>query len=315
MVSHSNVLLTGATGFLGSALLGHLSKPILVGRAEPKDLNGQFFSREMATDTDFSGCVENVDVIIHCAARAHIMNDYTEDPLAEYREVNVAGTLKLARQAAAAGVKRFIFISSIKVNGESTTGRLPFTELDALAPLDPYGISKMEAEIGLQKIASETKMDVVIIRPPLVYGAGVKANFLNLLKLASKGLMLPFGSVHNRRSMIYLENLVDFILRCIDHPAAANQIFLISDGEDVSLMYLLKSMGTSFKNRLYLLSVPVILFKVAGVLLGKRNLVDRLVGDLQVDSGKAMALLNWKPPYTLDEGISITVNVFLKGGK
>lgn len=243
------------------------------------------------------------------------MRDEVADPLAEYRRVNVDGTMNLARQALAAGVKRFIYISSIKVNGESTSGGFPFSELNDPLPEDQYGLSKHEAEQQLRQLALNTGMEFVIIRPPLVYGPGVKANFLTLLKLAATGLPLPFGLVNNQRSMIYVENLVDFIIHCAHHPAAANQTFLISDGEDVSLRSLISHIRLAMKRPLRLFPVPVFLFKWAGVLTSKLGVVDRLVGDLQVDSSKAMALLSWAPPFTVKQGIAATVADFMNKDK
>jgi UDP-glucose 4-epimerase len=251
-------------------------------------------------------------VVIHAAARAHIMDDIAEVPLEAYREVNVRGSVKLAKQAAQAGVKRFIFISSVKVCGESTTSDIPYNERMIPAPEDAYGLSKYEAEEALKKVASETGMELVIIRPPLVYGPGVKANFLSLLKLSGTPLPIPFGMVNNRRSMVYLANLVDFITHCIDHPKAANETFLISDGEDVSLKILIGLMRNSMNKPALLVPIPVILFKLAGNLLGKRSVIDRLVGDLQVDISKARELLEWTPPYSLEFGISKTVSHFIQ---
>jgi len=304
----SHILLTGASGFLGSAVLERIKdkNPILIGRNNNlKETN--FFFKELTNDELYDDCLNGVEIIIHCAARAHIMNDKYSDPLAEYRKVNVYGTENLARQAAAAGIKRFVFISSVKVSGESTTVKRPYSESMKPVPEDAYGQSKYEAEEVLKQVSADTGMDVVIIRPPLVYGAGVKANFRSLLKLSSLSIPLPFGAVHNKRSMVYVENLVDFIIRCIDHPNAANQTFLISDGEDLSLKslitYIRKAMGRSA----WLLPVPVSMFKLVGKLRGKSGVVDRLVGDLQVDSSKARELLDWTPPYTVEQGIAATV--------
>lgn len=306
------ILLTGSTGFVGSVITAQFKNsdsqlcPVVryikddspQSAIEVGDIDG---------NTDYSRALSGVDVVIHVAARAHIMNDESSDPLAEYRKVNVEGSENLARQAAAAGVKRFVFISSVKVSGESTTAKSPYSELMKSAPEDAYGQSKYEAEEMLKQVSADTGMDVVIIRPPLVYGAGVKANFLSLLKLSSLSLPLPFGAVNNKRSMVYVENLVDFIIRCIDHPNAANQTFLVSDGEDLSLKslitYIRKAMGKSP----LLLPVPVGLFKLAGKLTGKSGVVDRLVGDLQVDSSKARELLDWTPPFTVEQGIAATV--------
>jgi nucleoside-diphosphate-sugar epimerase len=312
----NKILLSGSSGFLGSAVLQRLTDQnlVLIGRnSNLKQSN--FFYKELTSNEVYSDCLADVEVVIHCAARAHIMKEEVADPLAEYRRVNVDGTLNLAQQAADAGVKRFIYISSIKVNGESTSGSVPFTEKNTAKPLDPYGVSKYEAEEGLKKVAAEIGMEFVIIRPPLVYGAGVKANFLNLLKLLNTGLPLPFGALNNKRSMVYVENLVDFIVHCIDHPAAVNQTFLISDNYDLSLSGLLKLIRKNMNKPTRLIPIPVFLFKLAGLIFRKQDVVDRLVGDLQVDSSKAMSLLEWKASYTVEQGIQTTVDSFLENNK
>ena len=313
----NTVLLTGSTGFIGSALLAELKKlpefrvvcavrsavsPASVAVVVVGNIDGA---------TDYSAALNGVDVVVHAAARAHIMRDEVADPLAEYRKVNVEGTLNLAKQAVAAGVKRFVYISSIKVNGESTTGLKAFTEADAAKPEDPYGISKYEAEQGLRLLAEETGLDVVIIRPPLVYGPGVKANFLSFVKLSATGVPLPFGSVDNQRSMVYVGNLVNLIVCCINHPAAANQTFLVSDGEDVSLRNLVTYIRLCLGRSPRLLPVPLWLFKLAGAVTDKQGVVDRLVGDLQVDSSKARTLLEWVPPFTVSQGIEATMADFM----
>ncbi len=315
------ILLTGATGFVGKALLKKLIEAeyytSIVSRklGEPREFVEQMLVESIDERTSWLSKLLGKTIVIHCAARVHMMSDDTKDPLTSFREVNTTGTLNLAKQAAEAGVKRFIYISSIKVNGETTTGSLPFTEKDIPNPLDPYGVSKYEAEEGLKKIATESDMEVVIIRPPLVYGAGVKANFLNLLKLSSTTLPLPFGLVNNKRSMVYVENLVDFIINSIEHPAAANQTFLVSDNHDLSLSSLLKLIRKSMNKPIRLIPVPVFLFKLAGLIFRKQDIVDRLVGDLQIGSNKTMSLLNWKPPYTVDQGIQATVDSFLENNK
>ncbi|RDL44053.1 UDP-glucose 4-epimerase [Marinomonas piezotolerans] len=312
------LLLTGTTGFVGSALLSELKKLSdlrVVGAVRSGVSDDSVVVGDIDGSTDYSSALNDVNVVVHVAARAHIMRDEVADPLTEYRKVNVEGTLNLARQAADAGVKRFIYVSSIKVNGESTSACPAFTVEAIPAPEDPYGLSKYEAEVGLRKLAQQAGMTVVIVRPPLVYGPGVKANFLNLLKLSSTGLPLPFGMLSNQRSMIYVENLVDFIIKCIDHPAVANQTFLVSDGNDVSLRDLVVLMRRSMRRAPRLLPVPVSLFKLVGCLTGKRALVDRLIGDLQVDSSKARTLLNWTPPYTLEQGIELTVDDFVSRNK
>lgn len=321
MVSHSVILLTGSTGFVGSALLVHLKKlpefrvVAAVRSAVSPASDDVVVVGNIDGTTDYSSALSGVNVVVHAAALAHIMRDEAADPLAEFRKVNVEGTLNLAKQAVAAGVKRFIYISSIKVNGESTT-RLPaFTDADTAAPEDSYGVSKHEAEEGLRLLAQEAGIDVVIIRPPLVYGPGVKANFLSLVKLSATKLPLPFGSVNNKRSMVYVGNLVDLIVRCIDHPSAANETFLLSDGDDVSLRSLLTGIRSAMGRSPRLVPVPVGLFKLAGALTGKRGVVDRLVGDLQVDSSKARSLLSWVPPYTVEQGIAATVADFISKDK
>lgn len=312
----TKVLLTGSTGFVGSALLDELKKlpefrvVCAVRSAVSSASDDVVVVGNIDGTTDYSSALNGVDVVVHAAARAHIMRDEVADPLAEYRRVNVEGTLNLAKQAVAVGVKRFVYISSVKVSGESTSGEAIYTESMTAAPEDAYGQSKYEAEEALKKIAEETGMELVIIRPPLVYGPGVKANFLSLLRLSKLSVPLPFGLVNNQRSMVYRENLVDFVIKCIDHPNAANQTFLISDGYDLSLSNLIRTIRKAMNKPAWLLPVPVWLFKLAGKVTGRMAVVDRLVGDLQVDSSKAQRLLGWKPPYTVEEGIKATVADF-----
>ena len=303
------LLLTGVTGFLGSRLATALhSKPdvnltaavrrhIEIPAAhivEVQDLDGC---------TDWSAALINQQVVIHAAARAHIMKDEVVDPLAEYRRVNVDGTLNLARQAASAGVKRFIFISSIKVNGEQTPLGQPFTADDSPSPEDAYGISKWEAEQGLQQLASENGMEVVILRPPLVYGPGVKGNFASMIKLVAKGLPLPLGAIHNQRSLVAVDNLVDLIITCIYHPAAANQVFLAGDGQDLSTTELLRGVARAMGKPARLIPVPSSLLMLGATFLGKKAVAQRLLGSLQVDISKARNLLGWEPPVSVEEGL------------
>lgn len=313
------IILTGAGGFVGGHLLVRLLDDgctvTAAVRSTPTKIDpraGMAVIQGLTPAQDWSGILTSDAVVVHAAARAHVMNDNEYDPLSIYRQVNTGGTLNLARQAAAAGVKRFVFISSIKVNGESTTAAPAFTEGDLVSTEDPYGLSKGEAEDGLRVIAKETSMEVVIIRPPLVYGPGVKANFLSLIKLAETGLPLPFAAVKNKRSMIYVGNLVDFVVTCIEHPAAANQTFLISDGQDLSLRDLLIQLRLAMGGAARLIPVPVFLFSLMGRVLGRKMLVDRLVGDLQVDSSKSVDLLGWAPPFTIEQGLQVTVDAFLK---
>ena len=269
---------------------------------------------DLEANTDWSVALIGVSSVVHAAARVHMMKDQSADPLAEFRRVNVAGTLNLAQQAAAAGVKRFVFISSIKVNGELTQIGQPFTEKDRAAPVDAYGISKFEAEVGLRRIAKETGMEVVIIRPVLVYGPGVKGNFLSMLDWVHKGIPLPFGAIANARSFVSLDNLVDLIITCLHHPAAANQTFLVSDGEDISttqlLQYTASAMGVSSR----LMPVPALMIQVAAKLLGKGEVAQRLCGNLQVDISKARQLLGWAPLISVKEGLRRVVKDYLQSG-
>lgn len=308
-----NILISGVTGFLGSRLAKKVRGNVsVIGRKVIHEFGDNFYFKSIGEHVDYADCLSKQDVVIHCAARAHVMNDDSEDPLASFREVNTAGTLNLARQAAEARVKRFIFISSIKVNGESTGADSKFASNHELNPEDPYGISKAEAEKGLIEIAKETGMEVVIIRPPLVYGPGVKGNFLNLLKLSKLSVPLPFGLINNKRSMVYLDNLVDLIITCIDHPEAANRIFLASDGDDLSLARLVTLLKKDMNKSAWLLPIPSFLFSFLGKLTGKSELVDRLIGNLQVDSSDANKYLDWKAPYSVEQGIKATVNYYLK---
>lgn len=315
----NKVLLTGASGFVGRAVHDRLSEndkfalsvALRIPLSDwPKTTS---ISQVSAIDgaTDWSAILGGCNIVIHAAARVHVMNDTAEDPLAAFRKVNVEGTLRLARHAAKAGVRRFIFISSIKVNGEGTAPGVPYTADDLPAPIDPYGISKMEAEQGLRAIAAETDLEVVIIRPVLVYGAGVKANFLNMMRWLDKGIPLPFGAIDNRRSFVALENLVDLIVTCVDHPSAANETFLVSDGEDLSTAQLLRRMGIALGSTARLLPVPVWMLESGAAVLGKRALSQRLCGSLQVDIDKTRQLLNWVPPVSVDQALAAAARYFL----
>lgn len=317
--SKRHILLTGATGFIGAGIAHRIEKDcnfklkVVVRRnAEFSSNTELIFADNFADNTVIPNALKQVDVLIHSAARAHIMKDTSSDPLTEYRSVNVESTLKLARMAANAGVRRFIFISSIKVNGEATTAGQKFTADDKPAPVDAYGISKMEAEKGLLEIASETNMEVVIIRPVLVYGAGVKANFYNMMRWLNKQIPLPFGAIHNQRSILSLANLVDLITVCIDHPNAANQIFLASDGLDISTSELLREMSKSLNKPCFLIPVPESIIFFLSFLAGKSALATRLCGSLQVDISKTQNLLHWRPPVTTVDALKNTAEHFLK---
>lgn len=306
-----SILITGHTGFVGMALVEALSQQELrlVGRRKLAQQPGMFFQKQLSPTEDYSDCLTGVSVVIHVAARVHVMHDTSADPLASYREVNLHGTLNLAQQAAKAGVKRFIFISTIKVNGESTLPGHAFTSTDQPRATDPYGISKLEAENALRNFCATSGMEFVIIRPPLVYGPGVKANFAAMLRLAKKNLPLPLGAIRNARSMVALDNLVDLIKTCISHPAAANQIFLVSDDRDLSTTGLLRLMGQAYGKHARLLPVPMSWFQLLGKLTGKSDVVSRLCGNLQVDITHTKQMLGWKPPISVEEGIKRCVNV------
>ncbi len=306
------VLVTGGSGFLGRAVLAGLletgQRPLVASLRR----TNSYFSAEINTEqvgelgpaTDWTRCMSGVEVVIHCAARAHVMKDEFDDPLAEYRKVNVLGSLALAREAARAGVRRFVYISSIKVNGERTAFGKPFSASDKPAPEDGYGMSKLEAEEGLVALGRETSMEVVIIRPPLIYGPSVKGNFASMVRWVRKGLPLPLGAVYNQRSLVALDNLVDFIILCADperSPRAANEVFLISDGEDVSTTELLRKVAKAYGVNSRLMPVPVRWIQVVANILGKDLMADRLLGSLVVDSSKARELLGWKPVVSMDE--------------
>jgi len=314
-VVERKLLITGYTGFVGNALLQHFPKGslVLIGRQDATSAHGNVYCKQLDTYEKFDDCLEGVSVIVHCAARVHIMNDKSEDPIAAFKEVNTLGTLNLARQAAAAGVKRFIFVSSIKVNGESTSERTPFSCNDDCHPQEPYGASKADAEIELKKLAIETGLEVVIIRPTLVYGPGVKANFASLMNLVSKGIPLPFCCItKNKRSLVSITNLVDLIITCIDHPKAANQVFLVSDDHDVSTSEMVREMARAIHKPSWQLPIPIWCYKLVGKLFNKSEVVDRLTGSLQVDISHTKETLGWKPPQTLQEGFKQTAKAFLQ---
>lgn len=299
------VLITGGTGFVGQLLVrtiqaqGH-DVVRAVRQAQPDSV----LISTVDGNTSWLEALRGCDSVVHLAARVHVMNDKSRDPLREFRRVNVEGTLHLAHQAAAAGVRRFVFLSSVKVNGEATQEGHPFTADDAPAPEDPYGVSKHEAEQALRQIAADTGMEVVIIRPPLVYGPGVKANFESMMRWLSRGVPLPLAAVtQNRRSLVALDNLVDLIMVCLSHPAAANHTFLVSDREDLSTAELLKRMGAAIGHPARLFYVPPWMLKLGSQVVKKPGIYQRLCGSLQLDITKTRQLLGWTPPVSVQEGL------------
>lgn len=313
------VLVTGATGFVGAALLLRLARDSVPCVAAVRRAGVGWPGRiaesvvgDIGPQTNWALALEGVNVVAHLAARVHVMQDAAADPLAEFRRTNVQATLNLARQAAALGVHRFIFVSSVKVNGETTQTGQSFGADDQPHPVDAYGISKSEAEFGLRALAGETGMQVVIIRPPLVYGPGVKANFSAMMRWLHRGLPLPLGSVHNQRSLIALDNLVDLIAVCLRHPAAGHQTFMASDGEDLSTTGLLRRLGEALGRPARLFAVPPVMLYAGAALVGRPDIARRLCDSLQVDIGKTRRLLDWGPPVTVADALAITVRAFLE---
>jgi UDP-N-acetyl-alpha-D-quinovosamine dehydrogenase len=311
------VLVTGATGFVGRALatrlLGEADTQVraLVRRPQPPVAGLEsVVLPELSGAQDWRAALSGVDVVVHLAARVHVMRDQAADPLAAFRQTNVAGTLALARAAVAHNVRRFVFVSSIKVNGERTVPGHPFTAQDVPDPRDPYARSKLEAEQGLAQLAGVHPMQLTVIRPPLVYGPGVGANFRALMSWLQRGIPLPLGAIHNRRSLLARANLVDLIVTCLDHPAAANRTFLASDGEDLSTSELLRRLGAALGCPARLVPVPAALLQGLATLAGQRAVAQRLCESLQVDGAATRALLNWRPPLGVDEGLWQTAAAF-----
>lgn len=315
------ILITGASGFIGAHLTRYLASidhellvmtrskdaisSIVAGKVKCKQVG------DISALSNWGPYLKDMDAVIHLANRAHVMHESDANPLALYRSINTDGTLQLARQAAAAGVKRFIFISSVKVNGESTLPGQKFSPVSENIPTDPYGLSKYEAEQGLKEINLKTSMEVVIIRPPLIYGPGVKANFLKMMQWVEKGVPLPLGSITNQRSLLGIDNLLDFISVCLTHPKAAGQTFLISDDHDVSTTELLKEITAAMHCPSRLLPIPHFILEKTLIMLGQGHIAERLCASLQLDISLAKTLLAWKPPYSFRDQMSKTVAAYL----
>ncbi len=331
------VLVTGAGGFVGRALCqglersGHsVRRAVRVGVANGKNVGppisgravdipareNRYTAETVATgaigpETNWAVALSGIEAVVHLAARVHVLREKSRNPLAEFRLVNVAGSTRLAQEAATAGVRRLVYVSSIKVNGESTQAS-PFTETDTPRPQDAYGLSKLEAEQALRKISKETGMEVVIVRPPLVYGPGVGGNFLRMMHWVNRGFPLPLGAVRNSRSLIYLGNLVDVLMTCVSDPRAAGKNFLVSDGEDVSTPELLRRLAQAMGRRPRLVSFPPVLLHLAGLLTGRSAEIERLLGSLRVDSSRIRRELQWSPPFFMEQGLRETAAWYMK---
>jgi len=307
------VLVTGASGFIGGALMCHLGGIggiNVVGSDRVGGKSGVFKVGNLSSEPALAEVLTGVDVVVHTAGRAHEVGEKNTDSLIDFRRINVEGTLALAHQASIAGVRRLIYISTVKVNGESTQHGAPFRECDTPLPVGPYAVSKLEAEKGLLSISAETGIEVVIIRPSLVYGTGVKANFLSLVLAVKKRRVLPIGSLNNRRSFVSLDNLINFIILCMDHPKASNQVFLVSDGHDLSVPELVNNLAQLLKVPSRLITVPYSVLKFFATLFGKGEPFQRISNNLQVDISKANHLLGWKPPFSVRDGMYKMVNSF-----
>ena len=317
------VLVTGATGYIGSAVLRRLASDarhkalgsIRRGMEVPVAGVSYVVVETLGPETDWQQALDGADVLLHTAARVHVMNDTDSCSLSKYREVNVDGTLNLARQAANAGLRRFVFVSSIKVNGEKTQLGKPYTEVDTPAPVDPYGMSKLETEQGLRVLADNTGMELVTVRPPLVYGPGVAANFLSMMRWIYRGIPLPLAGIHNRRTMVALDNLVDLLVTCVDHPGAAGQVILAGDGEDLSTTELLYRTGRALDKPVRLFWAPPWMLRCFARLLGKSDQIQRLTESLQVDISRTRKLLGWNPKISVNQALQQTADDFLKARK
>jgi len=313
-----NVLITGASGFVGRTLIENLSaqnKFKVSGSVRASSQisvdDAYVVIGDIDGDTSWQAALQGIDVVVHTAARVHVMRDSVVDPLAEFRRVNVAGSLNLARQAIAADVKRFVYLSSIKVNGEGTLPGKQYTADDKPQPQDPYGISKAEAEQELRSLIEASPMELVIIRPPIVYGPGVKANFLSMMCWLWRGIPMPFSLTRNKRSFVALDNLVDLIVTCVESPAAANQTFLVSDGDDLSTSELLHAMGEALGKPACLFPVPIWLLTSLARAIGKPAIAQRLFESLQVDISKTRTTLDWTPPVRVNAALKKTADSFI----
>ncbi|MZI95810.1 NAD-dependent epimerase/dehydratase family protein [Vibrio sp. CAIM 722] len=306
------VLVTGITGFIGSAVANAMSREgwTVIGQSHHTDDN-QFPTTKLSitSQTDWSTLLAGVDLVVHCAAYSPRKGQHTN--FAKYNETNTKGTMTLAQQAASIGVKRFIFISSVKVNGETSPNHVPFNQESVASPEDDYGVSKLQAEQELLKLHHATSMDVSIIRPPLVYGPGVSSNFTMMLKLVHKQAPLPFGALSNQRSLVFIDNLVDLIITLCSHPSAAGQTFFVSDDHDVSTTELFRTIGIAMNRKARLLPVPSSLLVGCCQLVGRYNIINKLLRSLQVDIESTKTILGWRPPVTFEEGIAITVQDYL----
>lgn len=317
MATRQQVLVTGATGFIGSRLTGALAATnaytVRAATRRPQAVTGGAEAiqvNHVNAQTDWSSALADTDTVIHLAARVHVTRETSTTPLADYRAVNVAGTMALAEQAAARGVRRFIHLSTVKVHGPSTTGRRPFRADDPQAPEDAYAQSKAEAEAALLALASTTLMEIVILRPPLVYGPGVKGNFATMMRWLNRGVPLPLGHTNNRRSLLALDNLIDLIHTCINHPNAANSAFLAGDDDDLSTTELLRRIGDQLGRPARLIPVPRAAMHLAARLTGQEAIYHRLFGSLQTDITSTRQRLNWAPPLTVEQGLKVTTDAF-----
>jgi nucleoside-diphosphate-sugar epimerase len=315
------ILVTGANGFVGTALCRRLQESGFLVRGTVREQtklqqcgiseSNAFESvilHHRSNEDETKHALQGIGAVVHLAARVHVMTDQASDPLQEFRRVNVGWTDQLARSAALQGIRRFVYLSSIKVNGEQTV--IPFTELDPPNPQDPYGVSKWEAEEALARVSTQTGMETVVVRSPLVYGLGVRGNFFQLLNILRRGIPLPLASIRNQRSLIYLGNLVDALARCVHDPRAAGRTYLVSDGEDLSTPELVRRLSVAMRSNVCLWTCPTSLLNWMGQIAGKRAMIDRLVGSLQVNSSKIRTELDWHPPFTVDAGLSETAAWF-----